>query len=148
MGPVDEVNAEIKVAMRARDKVRLGALRAIRASFIEGMKRDGADSLSDAECTARLRKLEKKHRESITAFDKGGRDDLAAQERCQLEVVSGFLPSLADEDTTRAWVREAIEGSGAQSPRDVGRVMGAVMRAHKGDVDGQLAKKIAAELLA
>lgn len=147
MGLVDDVNVEIKAAMRARDKVRLGALRAIRASFIEGMKENGADTLSDDACVVRLRRLEKKHLESIDAFTKGDREEMAAEERAQLSVVSSFLPSLADEATTRAWVTAAIAASGAASPKDMGRVMGMLMKDHKGEVDGKLAKDIAASLL-
>ena len=59
-----------------------------------------------------------------------------------------FLPSLADEAQTRAWVEEAIAAAGAEKPGDVGRVMGAIMKAHKGEIDGGLAKQLASELLA
>ena len=72
---------------------------------------------------------------------------LAANERAELAVVQEFLPSLADEAQTRGWVEEAIAASGAASPGDMGRVMGALMKAHKGDIDGNIAKKIAQELL-
>ena len=65
----------------------------------------------------------------------------------ELAIIDTFLPSLADEDTTRAWVAAAIEESGASGPGDVGRVMGALMRAHKGEVDGNLAKRLAQEAL-
>jgi uncharacterized protein YqeY len=62
-------------------------------------------------------------------------------------VIQGFLPSLADEATTRRFVEEAIAASGASKPGDVGRVMGALMKAHKGEVDGTLARRLATELL-
>ena len=62
-------------------------------------------------------------------------------------MIESYLPSLADEATTRAWVEAAIAESGASTPGDVGRVMGLVMKAHKGDVDGGMAKKLAAEIL-
>ena len=63
-------------------------------------------------------------------------------------MIEEFLPRLADEDATRAWVREAIAATGAAQPGDVGKVMGALMKAHKGEVDGQLARRLAQELLA
>jgi hypothetical protein len=147
MAIVDDVTAQMKDAMRAKDKVRLGALRSIRAAFIELMKKDGSDSVADDAAIAILRRLEKQRKESIAAYDDGGRDDLAEVERAELLVLEAFLPSLADEETTTAWVSAAIEASGAAGPSDMGRVMGALMKAHKGEVDGGLAKDIALKLL-
>ena len=108
----------------------------------------GAKEVADDVCVGILRKLEKQRRESIEAYEKGGREERAAEERAELEVLQTFLPSLADEATTRGWVEAAIAASGASKPGDVGRVMGMVMKEHKGDVDGGLAKRLAAELLA
>lgn len=147
MAIVDDVTAQMKDAMRAKDKVRLGALRSIRAAFIEMMKKDGSDSVADEAAIAILRRLEKQRKESIAAYADGGRDDLAEVERAELVVLEAFLPSLADEETTTAWVSAAIEASGAAGPSDMGRVMGALMKAHKGEVDGGLAKDIALKLL-
>jgi uncharacterized protein YqeY len=147
MAIVDDVTAQMKDAMRAKDKVRLGALRSIRAAFIELMKKDGSDSVADDAAIAILRRLEKQRKESIAAYVDGGRDDLAEVERAELLVLDAFLPSLADEETTTAWVSAAIEASGAAGPSDMGRVMGALMKAHKGEVDGGLAKDIALKLL-
>ncbi|NNE43614.1 MAG: GatB/YqeY domain-containing protein, partial [Gemmatimonadetes bacterium] len=104
--------------------------------------------LKDEACVGILRRLEKQRKESIDAYEKGGRDELAAQEKSELAVIQQFLPSLADEETTRAWVKTAIESSGAAGPGDVGKVMGALMKEHKGEMDAGLANKIARELLA
>ena len=147
MAIVDDVTAQMKDAMRAKDKLRLGGLRGIRAAFIEAMKKDGSDSISDDAAIVILRRIEKQRKESIAAYDEGGRDDLAQVERAELEVVQAFLPSLADEATTTTWVQAAIGESGAAGPADMGRVMGALMKAHKGEVDGGLAKDIALKLL-
>jgi uncharacterized protein YqeY len=148
MSIFDDVSRQMKDAMRAKEQTRVLALRLIRAAFLTEMKKDGSDSLSDEACLVVLRRLEKQRRESITAFEEGGRIERAEAERQELEVVQTFLPSLADEAQTRAWVEEAIEASGASAPRDIGRVMGALMKAHKGDVDGGLAKQVAGQLLA
>jgi len=148
MSIVDDVTAGMKDALRARQATRLSALRSVRAGFLNEMKKDGSDTLADEACIGVLRKLEKQRRESIDAFEKGGRSDRAETEKQELAVLREFLPSLADEATTRAWVEEAIRTSGAASAKEVGKVMGAVMKAHKGDVDGNLARAIAAELLA
>jgi len=147
MAIVDVVNRQMTEAMRAKDARRLAALRSIRAAFVHEMKRDGSETLEDEVCTALLRRLEKQRKESIEAFEQGGREEQAAAERAELAVVQTFLPSLADPETTRAWVREAIASTGATGKGDIGRVMGALMKAHKGEIDGGLAKGIASELL-
>jgi uncharacterized protein YqeY len=147
MGLFDEISSQMKEAMRARNKSRLGALRSIRAAFIAATKEDGSDQLSDPNCIQLIRKQEKQRIESIEAFESGGRPELAAAEREELAVIQEFLPSLADEATTRAWVQEAIAEAGASSPADLGRVMGELMKAHKGELDGSLANRIAREAL-
>jgi len=143
----DEVSRQMTSAMRAKDAPRLAALRGMRAAFQTEMKRDGADTLSDDACVIVLRRLAKQRKESIDAFDKAKRADRADEERAELAVIEAFLPRLADEAQTRSWVEAAIAETGATAPGDVGRVMGAVMKAHKGDVDGVLAKNLAAALL-
>lgn len=144
---IDDVSAQLKEAMKARDKVRTTALRSIRAGLIEAMKADGSDTVSDEAATTLLRRLAKQRTESIEAYEAGGREELAAQEREELAVIEAFLPKLADEATTRAWVQEAIAKTGAESMRDMGKVMGVLMGAHKGELDGKLANGIVKELL-
>jgi len=148
MAIFDEISEGMKAALRARETRRLAALRQIRASFLHELKKDGSKRLSDEACIPLLRRLEKQRKESIAAFDAAGRADRVAEEQEELAVVQEFLPSLAGADQTRTWVKAAIQETGAAAPRELGRVMGAVMKAHKGDVDGTLARQIAAELLA
>jgi uncharacterized protein len=143
----DQVNAQMKDAMRGQRKLELQALRSIRAGFLMRMKEDASESVSDEDCLPILRRLEKQRHESIEAFENAGRTEQAAAEKAELEVILKFLPSLADEATTRTWVKAAIAESGAKTAKDLGRVMGAVMKAHKADVDGNLARRIASELL-
>lgn len=147
MGIEQTVNAELAEAMKARDAARVAALRNIRAAFLVEMKKDNAKTLSDETCVEVLRRLAKQRRESIEAFEAAGRAERAAEERAELAVIEEFLPRLADEETTRAWLREAIAAAGASQPGDLGKVMGALMKAHKGEVDGQLARRLAQELL-
>jgi hypothetical protein len=147
MAIFDDVNAAMTGAMRAKDQARLDALRNIRAAFLLELKKDNAKTLGDEACIGILRRLEKQRHESIEAFERGGRAELAAKERADLAVVETFLPKLADEATTRAWVEQAIGESGAAKRSDVGRVMGALMKAHRGDVDATLARRIAESLL-
>ena len=148
MAIFDDVTRGMQAALKAKDDVRLTALRAIRAAFLLEMKKDNATELSDEVCVGLLRRLEKQRHESIEAFEVAGRAERAAAERAELTVIESFLPKLADEATTRAWVQEAIAASGATSAKELGKVMGALMKAHKGDVDGNLARRIAGEFLA
>jgi len=144
---IDDVTVQMKEAMRAKDKLRLTALRGIRAAFIEALKADGSETLADDKCIPILRRLAKQRKESISAYESADREDLAAPERGELAVIETFLPSLADEATTTGWVQTAIDVSGAAGPQDMGKVMGALMREHKGEVDGGLAKDVALKLL-
>ena len=147
MSIAETVTEQMKQAMKAKDERRLVALRSMRSAFLNEMKKDGSTSVSDEVCEGLLRKLEKQRQESIEAFESAGRADRAAAERAELAVVQGFLPRLADEGATRAFVQAAIAATGANSARDLGKVMGALMKGHKGEVDGTLARRLAAELL-
>lgn len=143
----EEITTRLKDAMRARDSARTNALRNIRATFLNEMKKDNSESIDDETCVALLRRLEKQRKESIAAYEKGDRRELAEAEKAELAVIQELLPRLADEETTRAWVQQAIDASGAAGPADMGKVMGALMKAHRADVDGGLANRIVKELL-
>ena len=143
----DDVNQQLKEAMKAQDKVRLAGLRGIRAGLIEEMKKNAATTVSDDAALAVLRRLQKQRNDSIEAYEKGGRSDLVAEERGELAVIEGFLPKLADDATTTEWVREAIAAIGATGTGQVGQVVGQVMKAHKGMVDGKRVKEIAERVL-
>jgi uncharacterized protein YqeY len=147
MSLVERVSEQMKEALKARDAQRLAALRGIRAGLLNEMKKDNSKDLADPVAEAVLRRLEKQRKESIEAFELGGRPDRAEEERSELRVIQSFLPSLADDATTRGWVKAAIATTGASKPGDVGRVMGLIMKEHKGEVDGNLAKQIATQLL-
>lgn len=148
MSMVDDVSAQLKQAMRARDKARTQALRNIRAAFLEALKSEGAaETLSDDEAQAILRRLAKQRRESIEAYQKGDRPELAQAEQDELQIIEAFLPQLADDEQTAAWVREAIAATGAQGASDLGRVMGHLMKNHRDHLDGKLANRIAREQL-
>ena len=148
MAIYETISAQMKDALKSKDTARLTALRNIRAAFLTEVKKNNASDLPDETCVGLLRRLEKQRLESIDAFEKAGRAEQLAAERAELAVIREFLPQLADETTTKKWVQEAITASGAKAPGDVGKVMGALMKAHKGDIDGTLANKLAREMLA
>jgi uncharacterized protein YqeY len=147
MSIYDQINEQLKTAMKARDKERLGALRGIRTAFINELKKNNAESLTDDQCVDLLRGLSKQRKDSIQSYVDAGREDLAEVERVELAVIEEFLPKLADESATRAMVQAAIAKVGATDSRQLGRVMGVLMKEHRGEIDGGLAKTIAAELL-
>lgn len=147
MGIVDTVSEQMKQAMKDRDAERTSALRNIRAVFLTAMKEDGSTSLDDTRATEALRRLAKQRVDSIEAYKAAAREDLAEAERRELMIIEGFLPRLADAVQTRAWVEEAIAATGATSAKDKGKVMGALMKAHKAELDGKIANQIVAELL-
>eukprot|EP00168_Porphyra_purpurea_P014846 TRINITY_DN4367_c0_g2_i1.p1 TRINITY_DN4367_c0_g2~~TRINITY_DN4367_c0_g2_i1.p1 ORF type:complete len:141 (+),score=70.95 TRINITY_DN4367_c0_g2_i1:58-423(+) len=119
----------------------------MRAAFLTAQKETGAAALDDAAAVACLKRLVKQRNQSIDMYESGGRADLAEAEKFELSLIQTYLPSTADEATTRGWVAEAIAAIGATKPGDVGKVMGAVMKGHRTEVDGALVKKVAAELL-
>ena len=147
MSIVDDVTTQMKEAMKAKDERRLAALRSMRTAFLNEMKKDGSDSISDEVAEGLMRKLEKQRKESIEAFEQGGRAEMADVEKAELAVIQEFLPQLADEAQTRAWVEAAIAQTGAASKKDMGKVMGALMGAHKAELDGKIAQKLVQELL-
>ena len=147
MAIYDDVSSQMKDAMRAKDRARLTALRNIRAAFIAAIKEDGSDSIGDDRAQAILRTLAKQRRDSLETYTAAGRQDLADVEAAELAVIETFLPQLADEAQTRAWVAEAVAAAGATSMRDMGKVMGALMKARRGQVDGGLARKLVQEAL-
>lgn len=147
VGIYDQINEQLKEAMKGGDKDRVRGLRGIRAAFIEAVKADGRTTLPDDEAVGILRRLAKLRQESLTSYTAAGRDDLAAEERIDLAVIEAFLPQLADEATLRGWVDAAIVSVGATSAKDMGKVMGALTAAHKGAYDGRAAQVIVKEKL-
>lgn len=148
MSIVDQVSEQMKNAMKAKEKTRLAALRSMRSLLLNEMKKDNSTDLADEVAVGLFRRLEKQRLESIEAFQKAGRTEQVQAEQEELAVIREFVPQLADEATTRGIVEGAIASTGAAAKGDLGRVMGAIMKEHKGEVDGTLARTIAAELLA
>ena len=145
-----QITDEMKTAMKSGDKVRLGALRmflaAIKTKEVEGAT---ARELSDEEIRQVAAKEVKKRSESIEAFDNAGRDELAAKERAEREVLEPYAPPQVDEAAVDSLVDEAIAATGATSVKEIGTVMGAVMAKARalGQVDGAVVQaKVRARL--
>jgi uncharacterized protein len=140
------LDSDMKDAMRACDKVRLGAIRRARAA-LKNAEIEARAPLGDDAAVRVLRGLVKQHRESIEGFTAGGRDDLVAKERAEMEVLEAYLPAQMDAAAIEAVVSEVIASEGAGSPSDTGRVMKAVMGRVGGQADGKEVRGIVQRLL-
>jgi uncharacterized protein YqeY len=122
----DQVNTGITAAMKARDQVRLSALRMLKAAIMNKGVEKGRD-LDDAEVLQVIASLVKQRRDSIEQFKAAGRTDLVDKESAEMAVLDAFLPPAASAADIDAAVAEAIAETGATSPKDMGKVMKAVM---------------------
>jgi len=133
----DQINESVKVAMKAQDKLRLGTLRlmnaAIKNADIEA-ERSGK-SLAEDELLSLLQKMIKQRQESVEIYEKGGRKELADQERGEIEVIKGFLPQQMSEAEAKAAIAAVITDTGAAGMKDMGRVMAALKERHAGKMD-------------
>jgi len=134
-GLKDEIQRELTDAMKAGDKVRVGALRMF-LSAIRYKEDELGHELSDEEVRAVAGKEVKKRTESIEAFSGAGRTELAEKEAAERDVVAAWAPAQLDETAVDALVDEAIAATGATSEQDLGKVMGFVMGRAKGRIDG------------
>ena len=143
-----EVMSRMKEAMKAKDTVALEALRALKSAFLLANTSGGNVELSEADEVKIVQKLVKQRKDSAEIFTEQGRDDLAAPELAQAEVLEQFLPKQLSEEEIRTKVAQVIEQTGASSMKDMGRVMGMASKAMAGMADGKTISSIVKELLA
>ena len=133
----DKINDSVKTAMKAQDKLRLGTLRlmnaAIKNADIEAER--AGKSLGEDELLSLLQKMIKQRQESIDIYEKGGRKELADQERGEIEVIKGFLPQQMSEAEAKAAIAAVIKDTGASGMKDMGKVMAALKERHAGKMD-------------
>ncbi|MEM7724611.1 MAG: GatB/YqeY domain-containing protein [Pseudomonadota bacterium] len=139
MGMRHRLSDALKTAMRAKDGERLSTLRLINAAIkdrdiaLRGEGRD--DGVQDAEVLQILGKMVKQRQESARAYEEGGRLELAEKERAEIDVIEEFLPRQLDDDEIAKAVDAAIRSAGADSIRDMGKVMGALKSQFTGQMD-------------
>lgn len=146
----DQLENDLKEAMRSRDRVRLQTIRSLRAALMhkEIELRTAADGeLTEQIAGAILQKQAKQRRDSIEQFTEAGRDDLASKEIAELSIIESYLPEQLSEEEIRSTVASVIEKTGAASMKDMGRVMGPSIKALQGRADGRLVQKIVRDLL-
>jgi uncharacterized protein len=129
-----QLTEDMKSAMKAGDKDRLKVVRLMLAD-IKRVEVDSRQEVDDAGVLSILEKAVKQRRDSIEQFDKGGREDLSAIEKAELEVIQTYLPEQMGEDELTALIDEIIATTGAESIRDMGKVMGAIKAKAAGKAD-------------
>ena len=145
----EQINNDIKVAMKAREADKLTALRAVKAAIIVAETAEGASGeLSKDDEIAMLSKLVKQRKDAAELYAGQDRMDLADPEIFQAEVIGVYLPAQMSEDEVRAAVVAQIAKVGASGPSDMGKVMGPVMGALKGKADGKMISSLVKEELA
>lgn len=140
------LNDDMKTAMKAKDKETLQVIRMLKASIQNEQIKKGADLNEEEELTVLSREM-KQRRDSLTEFEKVDRTDLAEKVKGEIAIVEKYLPAQLDEAEIRQIVAGAIEKTGASSPKEFGKVMGAVMPQVKGKADGNQVNAIVKELL-
>jgi hypothetical protein len=146
-GLVERLERAVVEAMKARDALRTSALRMVRAA-LKNRAIDKRAPLDDGDALQVLGTLAKQRRESIEQFTAGGRQDLAEKEEAELRILQEFLPEEMGEDEVRRAVEAAVSETGAAGPRDMGKVMAALMGRLKGRADGKLVNQLVRERLA
>ena len=137
---------DMKSAMKAGEKSKLGALRNL-IGKVKAKQIDNGKELTADECIKVMASAAKQLKDSIQQYRDGGRDDLAENEAFELSIVEKYLPKGMSEDDVRAIVKKTIANVGAKSMKDIGKVMGAAMKAVGGKADGSIVQKMVREEL-
>ena len=142
----DRLKSDLVTAMKARDELKVSTLRLVNSS-IKNREIDERKELDDEGVLAVLNTAAKQRRDSIEQFEKGGRQDLADKEKAELVIIQEYLPQQLSKDEVTAFIKEAINETGAAGAKDMGKVMKALMPKVKGKADGKLVNELVKELL-
>lgn len=137
MGFIDTINADIKKAMLAREKEKLAALRDIKSKLLLEAT-SGSGEVSDATAMKIVMKLYKQRVETYELYIKEGREDLAADEKFEADVIGVYMPKMMSEEEIKVEVEAAISTTGATGPQDMGKVMGILSGKLAGKADGKI----------
>lgn len=138
MGFMEQINADIKAAMLAKEKEKLAALRDIKSKLLLEATSGSGSEVSDEVAAKIVMKLHKQRMETYELYKKEGRQDLADEEKFQADVIAEYMPEMMSEDEIRAAAAEAIASTGASGPQDMGKVMGVLSGKLAGKADGKL----------
>ena len=143
---LDQLQEELKIAMKAGEKAKMMGLRNI-IGKIKATQIDKGETLTDEESLKILKTAAKQLKESIDQYQKGGRDDLAEKEAFELTLLEKYLPEQLSEEQIRQTVKNIVKNTGSGSMQDMGKVMGSTMQELAGSADGRIVQKIVQEEL-
>jgi len=147
MGFAENIQRELTEAMKAKDELRLSVLRMLKTALHNRRIEKGAE-LDDPEALAVVKSLVKQRRESVEEYRKANRPELAAAEEKEIVILETYLPAAVSEDAIKTAVEEAVKETGAATPKDIGKVMKAVMGRFAGqNVDGKKVNELVRQRL-
>ena len=150
MSLTEKIRDDMKAAMRAKDKARLGTLRMLLSDVKKKQIDSGAGAaaeMADGDLIRLIQSAVKSREDSVSAYRNGGRDDLAAKEEAEIAVLKAYLPEPLSESELEAMAKSIIAEVGAASPRDMGKVMKEIQAKAAGRVDGKAASTVVKRLL-
>ena len=147
MNLTEQINNDLKEAMKAKDQGALRAIRAIKSAILIANTDGSGESVEGEREIKLLQKLVKQRRDSLEIFEKQNREDLAKNEREEIIVIEKYLPKAMGMEELEAAIREVIAETGASSAKDMGKVMGAASKKLAGKADGKIISEVVKKLL-
>jgi uncharacterized protein len=142
----EKIRADLTAAMKAQEKERLSVIRMLQ-SAIKNEQINAGHELSDEEAMSVIRKAVKQRQDSIEQYSSAGRTELADKERSEMEILKTYLPADLSEEELESGLREIVASTGAQSKKDLGKVMKEATARYKGRADGKKIQEIVSRLL-
>jgi len=134
---LEQINNDIKAAMKAKDREKLQALRAVKTAFTLEMTKTGSTEITDADALKIVQKLAKQRKDSADTYITGGRQELADAELKEMSFIEAYLPAQISEEELTAAIKVLIEKTGASSIKDMGKVVGMASKELAGRADGK-----------
>lgn len=142
-----QINDDLKEAMKSGDKLKLETLRSLRASIIEFSKNGTGKELAEEDAQKILLNAAKKRKDAIEMYQQAGRQDLLEKEQAELAIIASYLPEQLTEEQVLTVLRGLISLLGAEGPKDMGKVMGVAMKELRGKADGTMVQQCLKSLL-
>ncbi len=137
MNLVEKINKDLMEAMKAKDEVKLRAIRAIKSAFLLAGTETGSKDISDETAMKAMMKMAKQRKDSIEIFSKENRTDLAKKEQDELQVIESYLPAAMGQEDLKKVLKQIIDQVGATSMKEVGKIMPLAMKQLAGQTDGK-----------
>jgi uncharacterized protein YqeY len=150
MSLAEQITGELKTAMKEKDTVKLTVLRGLKSAFTNELVASGKtpqDEVSDELAMSAIKKASKQRKDAIEQFEKGGRPELAEDEKKELKIIESYLPEMMSEEAVKEVVLKKKEELGISDKSGMGQLMGAVIKETGGQADGAVVKKFVDEVL-